>query len=159
MFGVQRGGVRCGRAHRLCGVTSPAPTRADHNRFCEVEGWTPVRRATGEKVSHHVTFELTLPDGRILRTRVLRPPDKSTYGKEMWEHILRDQLAVSVGEFWTCVRDETEPKRGGRTSTGEPLPLELVHLLRTRLHLSETEIASLSKQDAIERLNRYWQGR
>ena len=80
-----------------------APTRQDHERFCATEGWTLVR---------DVTYELGLPDGGVLRTRISHPPDRSAYGPSLWSHVLRDQLDVSEQEFWACVRDGTRPARG-----------------------------------------------
>ena len=56
----------------------PAPTRADHRRFCAVEGWRVVRDATGRKARHHVTLELELEDGRTLRTRISHPVGADT---------------------------------------------------------------------------------
>ena len=90
--------------------TSP---RADHDRFCQVEGWRRVRDARGRTDTHHITYELELPDGRTLRTPVSHPPDRTDYGPSLFAHILRDQLAVTEKEFWACVRDGTVPNRGG----------------------------------------------
>jgi len=106
--------------------------------------------------THHVTYELHLHDGRILRTRISHPPDRSTYGKSIWAHILRDQLDVSEAEFWACVQDKVKPDRGEPRVPAEALPAELVHLLITRLGLSDPEIAKMSKADAIARMQEYW---
>ena len=67
----------------------PAPTRNDHRSFCEIDGWTLGRDAKGKNVNHHLTYELGLPDGRSLRTRISQPPDKTTYGRPLWGHIQR----------------------------------------------------------------------
>ncbi len=74
----------------------------------------------------------------------------------MWRHILRDQLQVSEVDFWACVRDGIKPDRGTPTSPAEALPAEVVHLLISRVGLAESEVATMSKQDAIARLQRYW---
>jgi len=132
------------------------PTRQDHAKFCVVEGWTPVRDARGRTGTHHVTYELHLPDGRVLRTRISQPPDRTTYGPSIWSHILRDQLGVSEEEFWACARDGIKPDRGVPPARPDALPAELVHLLITRVGLAEVEVAAMSKAEAIERLNRYW---
>jgi hypothetical protein len=134
----------------------PQPTRKDHERFCEVEGWTAVRNARGRIGTHHVTYELGLPDGRILRTRISHPPDRTTYGSSLWSHILRDQLAVSEEEFWRCVQDGIKPDRGVPETPPDALPADLVLLLLTRVGLSDSEVAAMSKAEAVERLNRYW---
>jgi hypothetical protein len=137
-------------------VTWPQPTRQDHDRFCGVEGWNPVRNARGRTGTHHVTYELHLPDGRVLRTRISHPPDRTTYGSSIWGHILRDQLGVSEQEFWTCVRDGVKPDRGVPQAPPEALPADLVHLLLTRVGLAGAEVAAMTKTEAVERLNRYW---
>lgn len=134
----------------------PQPTHQDHEKFCAVEGWTPVRDARGRTGTHHVTYELHLPDGRVLRTRISHPPDRTTYGSSLWSHILRDQLQVSEEEFWACVRDGIKPGRGVPEARPEALPADLVHLLLTRVGLAESEVAAMTKAEAVERLSRYW---
>lgn len=138
-------------------MTWPAPTRIDHQAFCETEGWEPVRNARG-KVSgaHAVTYEFPLPDGRTLRTRISHPPDSSTYGPNMWSHILRDQLDVDLETFWACARGGVKPNRGEPETPTEALPADLAHLLVTRLQLSSAEVAQMSRDEAITRMQQYW---
>jgi hypothetical protein len=137
-------------------VSWPQPTRADHETFCRTEGWRLVRDARDRTGTHHRTYELDLPDGRILRTRVSHPPDRTDYGPSLWQHILRDQLAVSPEQFWRCVRDGIPP---GRTLPAVPagaMPAEVVHLLLAKVGLSEAEVAAMTREQAVARLNRYW---
>lgn len=133
----------------------PAPTRADHQAFCLNEGWREVRSARG-KGTHHLTYELTLADGRILRTRVSHPPGRDNYGAAIWAHILRDQLDVTDEEFWVCVRDGVKPQRGFPEVPAEALPLGLVHSLVTKVGLAESEVMAMTKDEAIARLNKFW---
>ena len=137
-------------------MTWPAPTREDHEAFCKTEGWQPVRDARGKTGTHHVTYELHLHDGRILRTRISHPVNRDTYGPRMWAHILRDQLDADQAAFWTCVRDGTKPDRGEPEAPAGVLPADLVHLLLTRVRLSEAEVAAMSKDQAIARMQQYW---
>jgi hypothetical protein len=134
----------------------PTPTRADHEKFCRTEGWRIVRDSRGRRTRHHLTFELDLPDGRTLRTRVSNPPDRSDYGPALFGHVLRDQLEVDEEQFWACVRGGIPPARCRREAPAAALPADVVHLLRTRVRLSEADIAHLSKEQAVERLARYW---
>jgi hypothetical protein len=134
----------------------PQATRADHDRFCRVEGWHPVRDARGRSGTHHVTYELGLPDGRILRTRISQPVDRSGYGRSMWQHLLRDQLQVNESEFWACVQQRIVPDRGAPAPPPEALPAELVHLLIHHVGLPEAEIAAMTKHEAVTRLERFW---
>jgi len=136
-------------------VSFPAPTRADHQKFCEGEGWTRVRTARGKTGTHHLTFELTLPDGRVLRTRISHPPDRSTYGRAMWGHILRDQLDVTEDVFWACVRDKVVPTRAFTARPGTGIPAALVHQLLTH-GVPESEVAAMTRAQALERLNELW---
>lgn len=50
-------------------MTLPQPTRPAHEKFCLVETSTQVRDARGRTGTHHVTYELTLKDGRVRQTR------------------------------------------------------------------------------------------
>jgi hypothetical protein len=135
-----------------------AATRREHVRFCEVEGWRQVQSARDRTNKHHITFELPLDDGRILRTRISRPPNNESYGKALWSHILRDQLCVTQGEFWSCVDDGNVPIR----STAIPvppsaaLPAGLAHQLVHILQLSSAEVAKLSLAEALDLLNDHW---
>jgi len=102
-----------------------------------------------------VTFELTLPDGRVLRTRISHPPNRQAYGPSIWAHILRDQLQVGEAEFWACVREKNVPQR----SRGEPampsIPAGVVAQLLSH-GVEESEVQLMSRSDAIERLNLIW---
>lgn len=137
-------------------MTWPAPTREAHEAFCKIEGWQPVRNARGRTGTHHVTYELALHDGRILRTRISHLVNRETYGENLWSHILRDQLDVDQPAFWACVLERKKPDRGVPESPAEALPANLVHMLITQVRLSETEVAAMSKDQAIARMQEYW---
>ena len=138
-------------------MTWPAPTRKVHQTFGDGEGWERVRDARGRVSGHHAaTYELRLPDGRILRTRISHPPDASTYGANIWSHILRDQLDVDEETFWACVRDGIKPNRGEAETPASALPADLAFLLTTRLRLSSAEVALMSKEEAIDRMKEFW---
>jgi len=134
----------------------PQPTRADHERFCRTEGWRRVRNARGRTGTHHVTFELDLPDGRVLRTRISHPVDRTDYGPALWRHIVSDQLQVTEEQFWACVLDGIRPPRDAPIPTAPSLPADLVHLLMIKVHLTEAEIATMTREQALARLARYW---
>ena len=82
--------------------------------------------------------------------------DRSNNGQSLWRHILRDQLQVDEADFWAGVHDGVKPQRGLPQPPAEALPADLVHLLIARVGLDETEVAAMSKQDAVARLQRYW---
>jgi hypothetical protein len=132
----------------------PEPTRKDHQQFCLNEGWTQIRNARG-KGGHHATFELALPDGRVLRTRISLPPNRQSYGPSMWAHILRDQLFVGEGEFWACVRQKKMPQRGRIEPATPPIPAGVVAQLLAN-GVEESEVRLMSRAEALERLNQIW---
>ena len=137
-------------------MTEPQPTRADHDWFCTVEGWRPVRDIVSRTGTRRVLYELALPNGRRLRTSVSHPVDQNEYPPRLWEHILEDELEVSHEEFWACVKDGNLPSRGTPASEGESLPAQLVSLLIHTVGISEDEVAAMTKEQAIERLNEFW---
>jgi hypothetical protein len=137
-------------------MTWPQATREDHERFGQAEDWRRVRDATGRTGTHHVTYELALPDGQVLRTRISHPPGRTGYGASLWSHILRDQLKVTQEVFWACVRDGTPPDRGTPAVPAQALPADVVYLLLTRVGLTEGEIRQLSRSEAIASLQQYW---
>lgn len=137
-------------------MTWPQSTRQMHERFCQAEGWNPVRNARGGTGTHHITYELNLADGRILRTRISHLADRTTYGPSLWGHILRDQLDVTEDEFWSCVQHNLKPNRGSPEVPAEALPADLVYLLINRVGLDEAFVAAMTKEEAVARLNKFW---
>lgn len=115
-----------------------------------------MRDARGRSGTHHLTYELYLPDARIMRTRISHPVDRTDYGPSLWKHILRDQLEVDEEEFWACVQSRVRPSRGVPEPPTDALPADLVHLLITRAGVDEVEVARMSKDDAVARLQQYW---
>jgi hypothetical protein len=134
----------------------PEPTRQRHEQFCKTESWEPVPNARGGTGTHHVIYELTLADGRILRTRISHPVNREGYGASMWAHILRDQLDVTAEVFWACVLDGTLPPRSAPEPPREALPADLVHMLINRVGLTDAEVAEMDKQQAVQRLAQYF---
>lgn len=139
-------------------MSDGAASRRDHDRFCKTEGWDEVRNAQGGKVEHHITYELALPDGRILRTRISRPADNTTYGLSLWKHILTEQLDVTEAEFWACLRDKQLPDRGAATTEppAQALPASLVHQLIHVAGVPENDVAGMSLERAVEVMTAHW---
>jgi hypothetical protein len=71
-----------------------------------------------------VTYELDLPDGRTLPTRISHPPDRTDYGASLFAHILRDLAAVSEEEFWAGVSDGAFPDRGAPRPSAASTPAD-----------------------------------
>lgn len=136
-------------------MTQPRHSRDEHEQFCRAEGWKKVRESGGDR-DRQVVYELALADGQILRTRIRFSDGRSEYGPALWEHILRQQLHVSEETFRACVRHDIAPDRGVPRPDAEAIPTGLVHLLITRVGLTETEVKEMGKEQAISRLNDYW---
>jgi hypothetical protein len=103
-----------------------------------------------------VTYELALPDGSILGTRLLHPVDRSDYGPALWRHALRDQLKITEDEFWDCVNNGVRPSRGAPQVPSHSLPADLVHQLVVRFRVPEVEVASMDKEQAVSLLQSLW---
>jgi hypothetical protein len=82
--------------------------------------------------------------------------DRSGYGPGLRSHILRDQLHVTEAEFWACLRDGVRPGRGMPEPPAGALPADLVHFLISRAGLADAEVAAMTKDEAVARLQRYW---
>lgn len=138
----------------------PAPDRERHDDFCVFEGWEIVHGSTGKPVKHHRTYELVIPSGDILRTRISKPIDRTTYSASMWSAILRDQLKVTNDEFWACVQDKMLPDRGGAVAAPNPkaLPLHLLTELIERVGMTPEDAIKLTLDEALQRMNDYWTG-
>lgn len=139
-------------------MSSTAGSRRDHNRFCQVEGWAEVRNARGQKVRHHITYELELPDGTVLRTRISHPANNSTYGPNLWSTILEHQLCVTEEAFWSCVNDKWLPDRGAGPvePPANALPAQLVFQLIHDAKVPERQVAAMTLDRAMEVMNAYW---
>ncbi|MGL5808834.1 MAG: hypothetical protein ACRCYQ_02680 [Nocardioides sp.] len=134
----------------------PPATRSDHETFCTTEGWTERKRATGKRGSHHVNYELALPDGRILYTRISHPVDRTDYGPSIWSHILRDQLEATADEFWACVDNRVLPDRGQPAEVVEAIPIGVIRTLTQGARIPEAEVRAMTKAEAIARLNEFY---
>lgn len=135
----------------------PAPTREHHDDVCTTEDLTVVRGVTGRPVKPHRTYELALWDGRILRTRISKPIDSTTYGARMWAHILRQQLTVSQDEFLglRSPLDEARPSRPRQVASRAALPLHMYRLL-VQIGATDEEIAQLDPASAAPRIAAFY---
>ena len=133
-------------------------TRDDHEKFCTAEGWSEVRNAPGKAVRHHSTYELELPDGSVLRTRMSRPVDR-TYGPSMWRHILTEQLHVEDDVFWALVKDNVLPRRSASVVAHEKsLPASLAWQLIHEAGVLPDQLAQMTRAEAIARMQEHWSG-
>jgi hypothetical protein len=137
-------------------MSAASATREEHDDFCTIEEWILVRGARGKPVKHHRTYKLSIPDGRILRTRVSRPVDSTQYARSMWIHILREQLSVMENEFWECVDDKVLPDRSIASDERPGLPYYLAVEIQRVLKLDADEAATLSEAEAKRMIAEHW---
>jgi hypothetical protein len=138
-------------------MTLRAASRREHQRFCEIEGWDEVLNSRGKPTQHHITYELLLGDGSILRTRISHPANTEAYGKNLWSHILDDQLHVTEAEFWECVDNKNPPDRTPVTARPDStLPAQLAYQLVHTLNLTSEAVAALTLEEAVKLMAEYW---
>lgn len=106
---------------------------------------------------HHLTYSLDLADGRVLRIRVSRPADTTTYGPSLWGHILNVQIEVTEDAFWDCVNHGRLPQRSPATPDvpAGALPASRVHQL-IEAGMSENDVARMTLPQAIETMTTIW---
>jgi hypothetical protein len=63
---------------------------------------------------------------------------------------------MSEGEFWACVRKGAKPDRGVPEVPAQALPTDIVFLLINRVGLPEADVAGMTKEQAVARLDVYW---
>lgn len=114
------------------------------------------KRATGKRGPHQVNYELPLPDGRILYTRISHPVDRTVHGPSIFGRILRDQLEVSAEEFWDCVTHQVMPDRGQAQQPAEAIPIGVIRILTQEARMSEAEVRAMTKAEAIARVGEFY---
>ncbi len=137
----------------------PPGTKKVHREFCVIEKWLEVADATGKPVGHHYTYELIVPNGNILRTRISHPADGTTYGSKLWGTIVKHQLEVTYDEFWACVRDRDLPERGSFAVAppGSSLPASVLLQLTTVVGLAPEDAITLTLAEASRAIADHWQ--
>jgi hypothetical protein len=133
----------------------PRPlAHADHKKFVEVEGWMKKGTANAAgKTGNHYRYSLRLTTGEILYTRVSHGSG-TINDSSLVALILREQLRVSEEDFYRCVNDGTLPPRPAPENLGVPsegLDAKLVRNLINKVGLSQSEVAAMSKAEAVEK--------
>jgi hypothetical protein len=135
----------------------PLPHSA-HRKFVEIEGWEKKGTARGSgKTGDHYRYNLRLATGDVLTIRVSHGSGQINDPK-LVAAIYRDQLAVSEEDFWRCVDDGVLPPRPQSPSAlaeRDALDAKLVRNLIRRVELTETEIATFTKAEAVARWEQY----
>ncbi len=140
----------------------PRPlTRADHRRFVETEGWTKKGTSrSSTKTGDHYRYSLHLSTGEVLQTRVSHGTG-AINDPNLVASILRDQLQVTEADFYRCVERGVLPPRPAPATTG-PLPGgldgKLVRNLIKKVGMSQAQVASLTREEAVAAWQEYLAG-
>lgn len=128
----------------------PQPKLNDLRKFCENDGWDAKRR------TDHWRYTKTLPEGRMLRTKVSFGSDEIG-DPGLFAAILRGQLEVTEEEFWRVIRDGGPARRTPRITLAATAASDLSAstVLQLRKHgVSPEEIRRLKTQAQAEELLR-----
>lgn len=135
----------------------PQPRFSDLRRFCEIDGWEELKGARGKR-GDHFRYRKVLPDGLILRTKASHGDDE--IGRDLWNHIWREQLALEgEDQFWEALETGKPVDRGpaGEAApSGPSLPAWLVDSLIRRAGVPPEEVARMPEEEARERLNEFY---
>ena len=133
-------------------MTPTSPTWGDIRAFLAADGWSELPSgARGGSQTDHVWFEKLVADRHVLRTKVSHAKQK-TLSAGRFRAIARHELEVSVAEFWECIRSGKPVDRP--VEVDEVVyqhPAWVVSVLAGQLHMSDVDIAKLSRE-AAERL-------
>ena len=133
------------------------PTTQDLHRFCEVDHWEVAKTARGKKAGDHTRYRKALSDGSMLITKVSHGR-KGINDPDLFAHILRTQLSVTAEQFWAAVDHGIKPKRPGlepEPAPKEAIPFDLARNLLTWVGISQSELARMSKEEAVARWLEY----
>lgn len=132
------------------------PTYRELRRFVECEGWTDRDQAGGRKTGDHHRYVFTTPTGERLYTRISH--GRGRYGDaDLFQHVLRDQLHVTEGQFWDAVDHGVKPDRPvPRAVPDAPaMDAKLARNLLTKARLSPADLVGMTQEQAVVRWNQW----
>lgn len=134
-------------------MTTPprTPSWAEIERFLRIDGWEVVRE------TDHRHFEQALDSGEVLETHTSFDGG-GTMSQDRFSWILRVQLKISRRQFWQGLQGGEPVTRPSPEQEPAPPAHEpwILRVLKQDLHLSDEEIASLSVEDAKQRVHDHW---
>lgn len=139
-------------------MTPNSPTWGDVKAFLAADEWRQFpSNERGGRRAKHIFYEKVLEGGRTLETHASHSDDK-TVSAGRFSEILRTQLEVNRAEFWECIRSG---KPVNRPVTVDQAPVEhdawVIRVLVSELHMTTEQIAPLSREEAIDLVQKHWQ--
>ncbi len=140
-------------------MTPTSPTWGDIREFLAADDWRELpSNERGGSQSDHIFFEKVLEDGRLLRSHVSHSKQK-TLSAGRFRAIAREELEVSVPEFWECIRSGKPVARPVAVAeVAYQHPAWVVNVLVGQLHLSGDEVAKLSREEGERLVHEHWAG-
>jgi hypothetical protein len=128
------------------------PTYAQLRKFVEVEGWEDKDKASGKHTGDHHRYVLTMPVGDRLMTRISHGSGQLG-DRDLFAHVLRDQLQVTEEQFWAAVDDGVRPQRPhpeAAVPDGPSIDAKLARNLVVKVGLSPTDMAGMTQDQAVD---------
>ena len=125
------------------------PTFEDLRRYLLRDGWTeePNLVRGRARSGDHRRYRKELTDGTVLRTKVPHGL-RDEIGRDLFRHILRDQLRIDEARFWAVVRGTTGPDEAPAPDA-PTIPGWLVERLIRTVGLAEEEVRRMTRDEAL----------
>lgn len=125
------------------------PTFEDLRRYLLRDGWTeePNLVRGRARSGDHRRYRKELTDGTVLRTKVPHGL-RDEIGRDLFRHILRDQLRVDEARFWAVVRGTTGPDEAPAPDA-PTIPGWLVERLIRAVGLAEEDVRRMTRDEAL----------
>ena len=125
------------------------PTFEDLRRYLLRDGWTeePNLARGRARTGDHRRYRRELADGTVLRTKVPHGLGDEI-GRDLFRHILRDQLRIDEARFWAVVRGTTGPEEV-RAPGSPTIPGWLVERLIRTVGLAEEDVRRMTRDEAL----------
>jgi hypothetical protein len=128
------------------------PTFAQLRKFVEVEGWDDKDELSSKRTGDHHRYVMTTPTGERLMTRVSHGVGQIA-DRDLFAHILRDQLQVTEAQFWDAVENGVRPERpkppGPDRAGGPSIDAKLAKNLLTKVGMTQPELIGLTQPEAV----------
>ena len=120
-------------------------------RYVQVEGWEDKDKKSGKKTGDHHRYLFTAPTGERLFTRVSHGRGQ-IHDRDLFEHILREQLRIDEDQFWAAVDRGVKPTRPSPTPTNPEgaLDAKLVRNLLTKVKVTPSQLVGMTHDQAIK---------
>jgi len=103
-----------------------------------------------KKTGDHQRYFKEMPDGSRRRTKVSGHPNEEI-GRDLFSHILKDQIGISEADFWAVLSGREDPPPAvetGRSPSSPGIPAWLLTALVDVAKIPEDEVLSMTPEEA-----------